>query len=218
MTAVQEFDFSVDLLQAILWQYNDAVRTEQIIRGEQAWYTENQTEFWENWVRDVFDLTTANDFGLAVWGRILAVPLVAAAPASGDRPVFGFGVHNRNFNNGTLGRDISGVAALTTEQKRLVLMLRYARLTSRGTIPDINAILKRLFGALGPAYVLDGLDMTITYVFGFVPPSQVIFVLESFDLLPRPAGVEAEILIQPAEVFGFAPYYLNFNNGTFAGT
>lgn len=218
MATVQEFDFSIDLLQVLLWQYNEAARLEKVVRSEQEWYAENQSKFWEDWVRDVFDLSTANDFGLAIWGRILAVPLVAQAPASGNRPVFGFGPHNRNFNHGTLGRDTSGVAGLTTEQKRLVLFLRYARLTSRGTVPEINAILKRVFGEYGPAHVLDGRDMTLTYVFGFVPPSSVRFVLENFDLLPRPAGVASEILVQPAEVFGFAPYYLNFNNGALAGS
>ena len=72
---IQEFDFSVDLLQAILWQYNNATSLQSLLNSEQAWVIENQTEFWENWLRDVFDLRTANEFGLSVWSIILGIPL-----------------------------------------------------------------------------------------------------------------------------------------------
>lgn len=153
-----------------------------------------------------------------MWARILNVPLVATVPASEDRPVFGFGEFNLNFHNGNFGRDISGTINLTTEQKRLVLRLRYFQLISNGTVPEINAFLRLLFGEQGVAYVLDSLDMTYAvYVFDFVPASAVLFVLEQFDLLPRPAGVGTQIVIAPGESFGFAPYYLNFENGNFGG-
>lgn len=216
MATVQTFDFSVDLLRAVLWQYNDATRLLTLLNRKAEWYDENQTQFWENWVTDVFDLRTANDFGLAVWARILAVPLVASVPGSGDREVFGFGVNNLNFTWGNFGRDADGVVDLSTEQKRLVLQLRYFQLVSKGTIPEINAFLARLFGGEGQAYVLDTYDMSYAvYVFDFVPAASVLFVLEKFDLLPRPAGVGSKVLVKPGDAFGFAPYYLNFGNATF---
>lgn len=212
MKGTQEFDFSVDLLRAILWQYNDAAGLQSLLASKSEWYNINQRQFWEDWTRDVFDLTTANDFGCAVWGVILAVPLSLGQPGSGSRSVFGFGIHNLNFENSNFGRDSSGVAALTVEQKRLVLRLRYFQLISDGTVPHTNYVLKTV---LGGGYVLDPGDMTMTYVFPQALPSQVIAVLEQFDLLPRPAGVGINILINPDEVFGFAPIYLNFENGQF---
>jgi len=212
---VQKFDYSVDLLQALLWQYTDASRLQKVLERKSDWYAANQRDFWSNWYRDVFDLTTANDFGLAVWARILGVPLVAAVPASGDRPVFGFGEYNLNFNNGNFGVNNSGVQALTTEQKRLVLRLRYFQLISNGSIPQINYFMSLVFGSLGSVYVLDGYDMTMVYVFTFILPASVRFVLENFDILPRPAGVELEILVQPGNAFGYDPYYLNFEQGAF---
>lgn len=218
MATVQQFDYSVDLLQAILWQYNDASKLISLAQQKSEWYEENQRDFWDNWYTDVFNLQTANDFGLAVWARILNVPLVATVPASEDRPVFGFGIHNLNFFNGNFGRDVSGTVNLTTEQKRLVLRLRYFQLISNGTVPEINAFLRLLFGSEGAVYVLDSLDMSFAvYVFDFVPAASVLFVLEQFDLLPRPAGVGTSILISPGDSFGFAPYYLNFENGNFGG-
>lgn len=218
MATVQQFDYSVDLLQAILWQYNDASKLLSLANQKAEWYDESQRDFWANWYTDVFNLQTANDFGLAVWARILNVPLVATVPASEDRPVFGFGIHNLNFHSGNFGRDVSGTVNLTTEQKRLVLRLRYFQLISNGTVPEINAFLRLLFGDDGAVYVLDSLDMSFAvYVFDFVPAASVLFVLEQFDLLPRPAGVGTSILISPGDSFGFAPYYLNFENGNFGG-
>lgn len=218
MATVQQFDYSVDLLQAILWQYNDATRLQSLLAQKSDWYNENQRDFWADWYNDVFNLQTANDFGLAVWARILNVPLVASVPATEDRPVFGFGIYNQNFFDGNFGRDTNGTIDLTTEQKRLVLRLRYFQLISNGTVPEINDFLRLLFGGEGVCYVLDSYDMSFAiYVFDFIPASSVLFVLQQFDLLPRPAGVGTAIIVAPGESFGFAPYYLNFENSNFGG-
>ena len=218
MATIQQFDYSVDVLRAVLWQYTDALRLQSLLYSKTDWYTENQTDFWDNWYHDVFNLQTANDFGLAVWARILNVPLVAGLPGTGARPVFGFGAFNQNFDHGNFGRDQSGVVGLTTEQKRLLLRLRYFQLISNGTVPEINFFLRELFGEENPAYVLDSLDMSFAvYVFENTPASQVLFVLESFDLLPRPAAVGTKILVSPRNSFGFAPFYLNFENSNFGG-
>lgn len=212
MTTVQDFDFSVDLLRAILWQYEGAEGLQSILRAKAAWYQENQTDFWQSWVRDVFDLRTANEFGCTVWGAILGVSLSIGQPGSGSRPVWGFGAFNQNFNNGNFGRDSAGVALLTLEQKRMVLRLRYFQITQDGSPISANAALKEVFGF---GYALDRLDMTATYIFPAALGSQVRAVLENFDLLPRPAGVKVDILIDPRSVFGFAPIYENFENGSF---
>lgn len=215
---IQPFEPFTDLRAALLWQYDKAVRLQSVLDSKQAWYEGAQVGFWTDWARDVFDLRTANDFGLSVWARILNVPLLAIAPSSGTREVFGFGDENLNFENGNFGRDASAALNLSTEQRRLALRLRYFQLTTRGTVPEVNAFLAYLFGGQGLVYVLDSLDMTeATYVFTFLPDPSVTFVLQQFDLLPRPAGVGVRILINPADVFGFDPYYLNFENGNFGG-
>lgn len=215
---IQPFDFFTDLGLALLWQYDKAVRLQSLVASKQGWYEREQVGFWSDWIRDVFDLRTANDFGLTVWAQILNLPLLALAPASGDRAVFGFGVHNLNFENGNFGRDVDAALSLSTEQRRLALRLRYFQLVTRGTVPEVNAFMAVLFGDQGSVYVLDSLDMEYaTYVFNFLPDPSVTFVLEQFDLLPRPAGVGVRILINPADRFGFAPYYLNFEQSNFGG-
>lgn len=209
---IQEFDFSVDLLRALLWQYNDAVGMQTLLSQKSAWYEENQTEFWNRWIEDVFNLKTANDFGCAVWGVILDIQLSIDQPGTGDRPVWGFGPNNLNFGNGNFGRRSSGVSGLTLEEKRLVLRLRYFQLITDGTVPHINFILRDVFGQ---GYVVDNHNMTMTYVFQTPLSSQMLAVLAQFDLLPRPAGVDTNIVVLTDPVWGFGVNNQNFENGPF---
>lgn len=217
MSTIQQFDFSVDLLRALLWQYNDAERLQKLLELKQDWYNDNQRDFWQNWERDVFDLRTANDFGLSVWSIILNVPLVADEGTDPiGKPIWGFGAYRQNFNNGNFAKTGSGSVKLTMAQKRLVLQLRYFQLVSRGTIPEINGFLKALWGNEGQVYVIDSYDMTFAiYVFTFSPSSQVQFILEKFDLLPRPAGVGVKYLVITKNTWGFGEFHQNFNNGNF---
>lgn len=215
MSQIQELDFSVDLLRALLWQYNEAANLEGLIQRKQAWYNANQSDFWNDWVADVFDLRTANDFGLAVWAIILDVPLVVNSQGDdSNKPIWGFGQYRENFTNGNFASIAS--SALTTEQKRLVLRLRYFQLVTKGSVTEINAFFAYLFEPLGVAYVVDGLDMRARYVFGFPLSSALETVLTEFDLLPRPAAVKIDyVILGDADGWGFGRYHDNFNNGNF---
>lgn len=215
MTQIQGFDFSVDLLRALLWEYNDAARLESLLQQKQDWYNVNQQAYWENWARDVFDLRTANDFGLSVWAIILDIPLaVASAADAADKPIWGFGPYREGFTRGNFAN--TSAASLTTEQRRLLLRLRYFQLVTRGTVPEVNAFFGDLFASLGPVYVNDGLDMTALYVFDFPLSSALEMLLTEYDLLPRPAGVKVNYVITGDSAgWGFGRYHLNFNNGNF---
>lgn len=214
MSQVQALDFSVDLLRALLWQYNDAARLEGLLRQKQEWYDANQTAFWENWVTDVFDLRTANDFGCAVWSIILNLPLFISSQDDPEKPIWGFDQYRENFGNGNFASISS--SGLTTEQKRLALRLRYFQLVTTGAVSEINAFFAYLFEPLGPAYVVDGYDMRARYVFGFPVSSALEAVLTEFDLLPRPAGVKIDfVILGDADGWGFGRYHDTFNNGNF---
>lgn len=214
MSQIQALDFSVDLLRALLWQYNDAARLEGLLRQKQDWYDANQKEFWENWVTDVFDLRTANDFGCAVWSIILNLPLFISSQDDPDKPIWGFDQYRENFTNGNFASLSS--SGLTTEQKRLALRLRYFQLVTTGAVSEINAFFAYLFEPLGPAYVVDGYDMRARYVFGFPVSSALEAVLTEFDLLPRPAGVKIDfVILGDADGWGFGRYHDNFTNGNF---
>lgn len=214
--SIQAFDFSVNLLRALLWQYNEASRLESLLTQKQEWFNVENQGFWDDWMVDVFDLRTANDFGLAVWAIILNMPLtVSQNPDEPDKPIWGFAVDEENFTNGNFATWIQ--LPLTTAQRRLILRLRYFQLVTTGAVPEINEFLRYLFEDEGRAYVTDGLNMTARYVFEFGLPNEVQQVLSTFDLLPRPAGVEIDYIILPEvlETWGFGVFRQNFNNGNF---
>lgn len=212
---IQSFDYSINILRALLWQHNTAARLESVLQQKQDWYDGSQEGFWSDWYRDVFDLRTANDFGLSVWAIILNLPLTATTSGEpGENDIFGFADEDFNFNNGNFEPIIS--FPLTTEQRRLILRLRYFQLVTRGTIPELNAFLQYLFGPLGGAFVQDGLAMNIRYVFNFELPRDLEAIFTAFDILPRPAGVRVDFVSIPEAVgFGFGRFHLNFNNGNF---
>lgn len=357
-TTIQDIDFSVDLLKALLWQDNSAEKIESLLQQKQDWYNINQEQFWSDWVTNVFDLRTANQFGLAVWAIILGMPTSAViqplnkinfgfgianqvpavyasatwhdANASGitftggqadpnggtnavkvdlstasgsakcvrinlkgaaltgtcavqlrvklvsgsmtgvgtsdvgggatsawpaltvgvwttvtlnctagagtyldlvaaraDSPVLmfywpqvaqGTEVYNNTigFNHGTFGSKVASVVGLTLDQIRILLQLRYQKLICRPTVPKINRMLKALLGDTIKIYVLDAGDMSfITYVMASYPSSDLAFVLQNFDVLPRPAAVGIKFIVGSRATFGFGPFNKNFNHGTF---
>lgn len=214
---IQQFDFSSNLLAALIWEYNSAEKLQQLIINRQNWNNENQEGFWLSWIRDVFDLRTANEFGLKVWSIILALPLfVEAPPDSFDKPTFGFdSSFYKNFDRGNFSNFSGGSSALPLETKRLALRLRYFQLVSSGTVPETNRMLAYLFAPYGKAYLLDGHNMTQVYVFRFPIPSVLSYLLDNFDILPRPAAVGSRYIDGTKQYFGFGDFGLNFDRGNF---
>lgn len=212
---IQQFDYKMDLNQALLWQYNSAPNITSIVNQKQAWYDINVIDFWNDWFTNVFNLITANEFGLRVWSLILDIPLFPDLPIDTGKRIWGFGTNYYNFDNGNFsyGKD---AYALTIEEKRLILRMRYFQLTSRCAIPEINEFLSIVFKALGPVYVLDTLKMKIVLVFGFDVNTNLARVIRKFDLIPRGSGVGIKYRINPANDWGFENTHKNFNNGGFA--
>lgn len=187
---IPEIESSVDLLQNIIWQYDGAKSLKTLLAQKEQWYNQQHTEFWNNWFHDVFDLRTANDFGLSIWARILGINLFVSQYPD---------------------------VLLSTEQKRFVCRLRYYQLITRCTIPEVNGMLKNLFTTeKGKAYALDPNDMShILYVFTYQPDDALAFILLKYDLLPRPATVGIGFRVIRYRPFGFGPHNHNFANASF---
>lgn len=207
---VQQFDFSLDLMKVIPWKNDSTENLMALMNFKQSWYAKQHQQFWEDWERDVFNLWTANDFGLNVWSIILDLPLYTNNDASPPSyKAFGFGAFGRNFGNGNFATDPNLANKLSIEEKRLLLLLRWRCITSDGSMYDINKALKDL--PMLKAYCLDGQDMTITYIFTEAPSPLMMTIIKQYDILPRPSGVKAKLLVQPRKAFGFANYGLNFD-------
>ena len=194
VTDIQELDFSVNLLQALLWQYTNATNLQGILNAKNTWYVTNQTDFWENWYTDVFNLVTANDFGLSVWSIILGQSLFTSFIESTGIPYFGFGSSNQNFDGSNFASLNGGNNVYSTETSRLLLQLRYFKLVSSGTIPETNRMLAYVFADFGKAFLVDNHNMTQTYYFEFVLSAEISYMLNNTDVLPRPGGVSSVIV------------------------
>jgi hypothetical protein len=221
---IQNPDFSVNVTPALLWQRNTAARLTSLINSKQAWYDLYQTQFWEDWVTNVFNLQTANDFGLSVWCIILQIPYFISSTTPSTAPTWGFNETPPintfvNFNNGNFIPDYSPQYVLTTEEQRIALQFAFFRTYTRCAIPEINAFLFFIFGANG-MWALDGLNMSMTYVINAPISDNLFNVLRDFDLFPRPAGVKLYFIETNNTLFGFNETppintFVNFNNGSF---
>lgn len=229
---IENFDFTVNLPQVLQWERNDAVSSISLVNQKQAWYQENHTQFWLDWMNNVFNLLTADAFGLAVWSIILDVPyFVMDLDPDFDKPLWGFNQEPPintylNFENGNFSSNNFPETVLTLEEQRIVLRLAYFKYTTDGAIPGINVFLDLIFndpmGILqGGAWCLDGFTMFIVYVFNCPISTALLTVLQQYDILPRPAGVKIKYRLLNNVTFGFNEQppinnFVNFENGGFA--
>lgn len=213
-------DASANLTDVLLWSDNKAEKLTKYIELKQQWYKDNVISFSEDWRVNVFNIDTANEFGVSVWARILGIELSLNLGTSETKPVIGFKVEGdtqpfENFNNGNFTSRTGFHVGLTLELARLVVKLRYLKLIARPTVPYINRMLNIAFGK-GNVYVLDDLRMEfVTYVFNREPGQLLRLLVEYFDLLPRPSCVGIRLIVDREGVFGFGEFNDNFEYSNF---
>lgn len=164
----------------------------------------DQTQNFDNFYDDIWNIATAQGVGLDIWGRIVGVSRVIQLPGSAS--YFGFeeaGTGNANSNpfgpGGTspfyTGVPNTGNVALSDDAFRTLIYAKALANISDGSIKAINQLLINLFpGQGGNAYVTDGQNMTMTYTFNWaLTPVQLSIVSQS-GILPKPVGVAATIV------------------------
>jgi hypothetical protein len=213
---IQQFDYSADLTESILWQYNKAVNIQKLIDYQQDFFNKNHVQFWQDWYTNVFNLQTANDFGLYVWSILLQLPIQLSPTPPVGQDVWGFGQFRKNFNHGNFAVT-SDPYNLSTEEKRLVLKLRYFQLVTNGAVTPVNKFLNFAFQDFGECYIIDNLDMTITVIFGFIPRTELLDFIKRYDLIPRCDAVGIKYRYKYQDIWGFGQFRKNFNNGNFIG-
>lgn len=177
------FTFDANLIQNVLWQYDNAAVLKSLVNSKNEWYSENLNGFWQQIIDDFLNINTANDWGLNLWGRILKVKRL----------------YNVN------GQQIS----LSTELYRRLILGKIQLIRSNGTIPEINKYLNFVFSPyITPtafaAFAQDVYDMRIVYVLNFEPSDEELALIYSREMLPTPAGVEDKIYLMPeSAIFGF---------------
>lgn len=91
--------YSGDITRSLKWLQNNAPRIQSIIQQKADWYSKYNDAFWTNWQENVFDIRTANAFGLVVWCIILGIPL-STFNFQPNTNAFAFGPQRGNFLDG----------------------------------------------------------------------------------------------------------------------
>jgi len=190
---IETFDFDVNLFTSILWQYENSNNLKSLVTNKNVWMSVYYTSFWNAWFYDIFNLQTANLFGLTVWSIILDLPLYVPLTPVVPGNYFGFNSTillngYKNFQNGNFPPG-NIAPLLTQEEQRICLKLKYYQCVTRGSLGDVNPFLDFVFSDLGGCWLIDNLNMTIKYFFNFFPSTGLIRVINSNLLLPKPAGV-----------------------------
>ena len=179
-----------DWRQTIYSQYaNSPIITQLLDYFSQA---VDATEIIDTWYDQLWNIDTAEGYGLDVWGRIIGIGRVISVQ---ETPYFSFENSGGNevpsaWYTWYSGEVLNSNYSLSDSAYRQLLLAKAASNIWNGSIPGLNAILRMLFPGQ-VAYVTDGQDMTMAYTFDFqLTPVQAAIVMNT-NVLPRPCGVSA---------------------------
>jgi len=179
----------------------------------------NITSFYNN----MWNIATAQGYGLDVWGRIVGVNRTIAFPVtvvSGQ--YLGFTEANdanlMPFGQAPfyLSPAVTPNYTLSDTAYRALILTKALFNVSNSSIPAINSILRSLFSGRGNAYVLDLFNMKMRVVFEFSLQPYEIAIVKYSGAFVGPNGVGITIMdTNVGKTFGFAEAgrYTGFNNG-----
>jgi hypothetical protein len=145
----------------------------------------------------VWDVATAEGYGLDVWGRIVDVGRVVLV--SSGEVTLGFVEANPSsavpFGEGVFYDGATSTAnyALPDAAYRTLIYAKALSNICDGSIPAANRILRLLFPGRGNCYVTDGLNMSMTYTFEFPLTEVELAILAQSNVLATPSGIVATI-------------------------
>ncbi|HAU4295877.1 TPA: DUF2612 domain-containing protein [Serratia marcescens] len=158
--------------------------------------------FIDNFHDMIWNIETADTYGLDVWGKIVVVSrLLTVTPRD---KFFGFVEANNTtpvmddpqpFDQYPFytGDQQNSTVSLTNDAYRKLIMLKAMANITDCTIPNINKMLMYMFGSSGKAYVRNDGGMVMTYVFEFQLSTVELAIVQSSGALPSPAGVTVNI-------------------------
>lgn len=159
----------------------------------------DQTTDFDSFFDNIWNIDTAQGYGLDVWGRIVGVSRVIQVPSTGAW--FGFNEAMGTGGIGTFGEaaffsgtPLTSNFELTDSAFRVLIFAKALSNISNGSAPAINQLLLNLFPNRGNCYVTDGLNMTMTYTFEFGLSAVELAILEQTGVLPKPVGVSATVV------------------------
>ena len=149
-------------------------------------------EFYSN----IWNVDTAQGFGLDIWGRIVVIGRNIEITES---DYFGFSTAPTRswlpFNQGVFynGAKSTSVFRLADNAYRAIILAKALSNISATDVRSLNRALRSLFRNRGKAYVKQVGPMAIEYVFEFFLEPWESSVVRFSEALPRPAGVSVSV-------------------------
>ena len=177
--------------KTILSQYQNSPIICQLIKGMDA--AIDPSADIENFYNLVWNVDTATDFGLEIWGRIVDISREVNVSSTVDKQ-FGFEEAlpgSYPFGEGTFKSatsTYSGTISLPTESFRKLILAKALTNISASTIPAINKVLVNMFGDNGRVYVTQIDTMSIGYYFDYTPDEYTTAMITQTSAFLRPAG------------------------------
>ena len=208
----------IDVEKTIISQYGNSPTIRQLINNMND-YLDPRADF-EEFFNYVWNVDTAQGFGLDIWGNIVGVSRSLTLTGN-DRP-FGFSQATGcyPFNDGVFYQaGQTNTYVLSDDAYRVLILTKALSNISSCSAPALNQLLQNLFPGRGAAYVLDLGSMKMRYVFNFTLLPYEFAIISQGNVLPRPAGVEVEVFqIPEGPIFGFSEAGASaspFNEGVF---
>ena len=186
------FDFG----QTIISQYANSLTLVQLITNFAGYV--DPTYDYDNFYDLIWNVSTAQGYGLDVWGRIVGVTRILQVSTGVNLGLTGpSGNSGDSLNVAPFysGAPLTANHALSDDAFRTLIYAKMLANISDGSIPTINAILMTLFGSSGNVYVTDGENLTMTYTFSYVPSPVNQAIVEQSGAIPRPSGVALTMVI-----------------------
>ena len=167
---------------------------------------------------DIWNIDTAQGYGLDVWGRIVGVNRIIKVAGGGS-----FGYQEGSGDPLNVSAFYSGVPTmqnypLSDTAFRLLILVKAFSNISRASVDVYNQMLMQLFPSRGNAYVSDTGGMRTRLTFEFYLQPFEVSILKQSGALAMPTGVGFDIMdVLPSGTFGFAEagQCAGFNQGSF---
>lgn len=177
----------------------------------------------DDFYNKVWNITTAEGFGLDIWGRIVNVSRILYVPVIGKNLGFEEGgtIDFDPFGQSKFysGSTVSSNYALSDAAFRVLILVKALSNISKTSISVYNKILMQLFPGRGNAYVSDTGNMTARLTFEFDLEPFEIEILKQSGAFSNPTGVGFDIMdVVIPYTFSFAEAGVSaagFNNGVF---
>ena len=192
--------------QTIISQYGTSATITKLIQNMNE-YLDPRADF-DTFFDFVWNVETAQGFGLDIWGRIVNVSRELTINA--QQSYFGFsdalpGSHpfdEAPFYVGDPGATQTYI--LGDDAYRQLILVKALTNISATNAPTLNQLLQNLFGDRGRCYVNDMGGMRLRYTFEFNLTAYEWAIITQSGAMPHPAGVETSMFNNELPLFGFA--------------